>query len=108
MVLVATGLGGCSNDDEYVGEDVYQGYIQRIYGDSGITIRITKSPFNAGIEMPSKNELIDVILSDFPNSELKVQQKLAFRIISAESLFHPFLLQEYSEWRCKIEIFKIY
>lgn len=109
IVLVVIGLGGCSNDDEYVDEDVYQGYIQSVNEDSDVfIIKVTSSPSDVNIEMPLKGQLLSVSLADFPDMKLKAKQKLSFNIISAEALnvFWDFS-QEYVRWRCKIIIFKL-
>jgi len=109
FALGTIGLSGCDKDDEHLGEDVYQGYIQET--TPGVfTIRVTYSPYDSG-DMPFTNELITCSIPDSPDLDVKVNQKLSFQIISAEwidkfvSFSYP---PEDPTWRCEIKIIKLY
>lgn len=109
IILGAIGLWGCNKDDEYIEENVYKGYIQDIYQDGDLfTIRVTKASSNQKNEMPEKNDLISITLSDFPNLDLKTQQKLSFRIISASPQIINCMQtpDQQITWHCKISIIK--
>lgn len=108
FALGTIGLSGCDKDDEYLGEDVYQGYVQKST-PGACTIKVTYSPYDRG-EMPFTNELITCSLPDSPDLKLKVNQKLSFQIISAEGLIIPFIYDSttYPSWRCKIKVIKLY
>ena len=115
MALIAIGLGGCDKDDELLellGGDVYKGYIQEV-NPGAFLIRVTYSPYNRrdpDLSMPIKNELMYGYTTDSPDLELKVNQKLLFRIISAKGLIIPCFYDPttYPSWRCEIKIIKIY
>lgn len=116
FALGTIGLSGCDKDDEYLGEDVYEGYIvdKGNLKDIGqdpdeIIIKITNTPFNI-TEMPKKDELLSVSLADFPTPDLKVNQKLSFNILSAKGRVIPDLYTStgFPSWVCKIQIIKLY
>lgn len=110
FALGTIGLSGCDKDDEHLGEDVYQGYIQDIMCDD-FFIKVVEAPYVANLtdKTPQKGHLISVSSDDFSDYDLKIQQKISFRIISAQQqVIHPDFLLEDPNWICEIAIIKIY
>ena len=112
MLLGAIGLDGCDKDDDFskddFSKDVYQGCVQKAL-PGAFTIKITYSPYD-NEDMPFTNELISCTTPDSPDLELKVDQKLSFRIESAESLpmLHLYGPDTCPSWKCKIKILKLH
>ena len=109
-ILGAIGLASCSDDDEDDG--TYQGYITHVESENRLSIEITKSPSNIGIDKPHTKDVLYVTSvnhADFPNIIFKENQKLIFTIISAEEPGLKFFeMYDWSNWHnCKINILKI-
>lgn len=84
-------------------KDTYRKSI-KIQGE--FTIKITHKPSDIGMEMPREKYELYISLEDFPNLDLKIQQRLSFRIVSAESANTVFFL-DYLMWNSKIIILKL-
>lgn len=114
MILGFIGLEGCNKDNEYLKNDIYQGFIQDINQDTGeFTIKITTSPFQKDIPfdsdkiMPLTKDELSVSLANFPNTNPTIKQKLLFRFVSGD--FFQLLAGGRTYWyNCNIIILKIY
>ena len=110
IAITAIGFTACSNEDDNLGVVTYQGYIEDIQADTELfTIRITKTPHNPKSNMPMRDDLIGVDLKDFSYLDLNVEQKISFRIVSAQGNIIPAygLPRDYISWHCKIIITKL-
>ncbi len=114
MLLGAIGLEGCDKDDDFSKDDfskeVYEGYVQKAIPGT-FTIKVTHSPYNdkdADINMPGINQLMYGYISDSPEVELEVNQKLSFIILSAKALYTLYPYDDEPLWKCEIKILKRY
>ncbi len=116
MAITTIGFTSCTNDDDDLGSDVYQGSIKGIYDDDlragypSFIIEVSNLPKNTKTEIKKKDLLI-VALADFPDIDFKVNQKISFQIISSERRGSYPELSIYTsvpyDWICKITLLKL-
>ncbi len=111
MALITLGFTACSNDDDDLNTVIYQGYIKDIQPEADLfSIRITKVPSDPRFDMPGNDALIGINLNDFSCIDLNVEQKLSFRIVSAQVCPVPTYgpSRDYISFHCKIIITKLH
>lgn len=105
FILGAIGFGGCSDDDEE--DNIYEGYVEYIEPTGDLFyIKVTRNPSSVSSQRPRTKDRLIVECADFPKMEIKEQQELTFKIISAKAHLHPDF-DDWNVWICKIKILKV-